>query len=344
MEKKYEIKIKNDKLLIKNEKNIIIFEDDSYFYINKKEKKLEYCLSKDFINKEFNEDILFRIRKSKKTGEYEIINPINILSKKTENYIKILENKIWYKIPEEKGYIINEGDIIKFSDKMFEIIKIGIWNENKNVNEEDIISNINKKVGSIFDLSVKYKTMEYKENKIIPDQFNLKNPYINLCQCEDGFLFYEDLKNKLNNIIFIKQSECSNHITYTCDKFFCEKCGAQYPYKFKIPESEKIYDLIDIKHNYKNYIIMEYLNNDLNIKDKIIHIIDENEKIIGREIIDSKKISRKHSYLILDKGKFILKNESKAGTYVLIKNGLKINKNDIQFKVGKFNFIVGKEE
>ena len=343
MEKKYEIKIKKDKLLIKSENNIIKFEDDSYFYINEKEKKLDYCLSKDFINKEFNEEMLFRIRKSKKTGEYEIINPINILSKKTENNIKILENKIWYKIPEEKGYIINEGDIIKFSDKMFEIIKIEIWNENKNINEEDIISNINKNVGNIFDLSVKYKTMEYKENKIIPEQFNLKNPYINLCQCEDEFLFYEDLKNKLSNNL--KQSKCSNHITYSFDKFFCEKCGTQYPYKFIIPESEKIYYLIDIKHNYKNYIIMEYLNNDLNMKDKIIHVIDENEKIIGREIINSKKISRKHSYLILDNGKFILKNESKAGTYVLIKNGLKINKNEkFQFKVGKFNFSISKVE
>ena len=236
---------------------------------------------------------------------------------------------------------------------MFEIIKLEIFNEFKDSNNEDIISNINKYSNSIFDFSMtlnenKYKLEEFDEGKLIPNKYSEENPKINLCKCQDEFIFFKDLKNKIK----VSKEEKDNYITYFSDNFFCEKCGVIYPYKFII--HEKIFYLMDIilPINYKNYIILEYLNNELNIKTKIIHIINTNNekgKIIGINIIcvndkNKNRISREQSLLLLNKGKFILKNISEKGTFVLIKNGFKITQKEINFQVGSFNFTAKIEE
>jgi len=144
----YDIKINNNNI---NE-----------FYICKIENKIEIYEADKFMEEAIKNKIskiLFRIRKSSKEGIYEIINPINIFMDLNKKNIKLLDNKCWYIISREKGYIINEGDIIKFGRKMYEIIGIKIGNRDKNNNsilKEDeminYISNINKK-RKIFDFS-----------------------------------------------------------------------------------------------------------------------------------------------------------------------------------------------
>ena len=321
---------------------------DSIFY-NINGNKIEFCETKDFINKEFNGQILFRIRKSKINGDYEIINPVNILSEKKLENIKILENKCWWEISNKEGYILNKGDILKFGNKIYEIIELEIFNENKDIN-------INKKIGAIFDFSMtlnknKYILEEFEKDKFIPKKLHIDNPKVNLCNCENEFIFFKDLKNKIK--VFCEKKD--DYITYYSENFFCEKCGVQYPYKFIINEDdkEKTFCLMDINPlNYKNYIILEYLNNKSDIKTKIIHIININdvkEKIIGRNIFcfdgkNKNKVSEVHSSLTLDKGKFLIKNISKIGTFVLIKNGFKITEKEINFKIGSFNVTANIEE
>ena len=314
--------------------------EDSYFYINEK-NEIESCETKDFIYREFNGQILFRVRKSKKNGDYEIISPINIFSDKKLENIGVLENKGWWEISNKEGYILNQGDIVKFVNKMYEIIKLEIFNENKYIN-------LNKKISSIFDLTLnknKYMLEEFEKDKILPKKYDVDNPKVNLCNCENEFIFFKDLKNKIE----VSCEEKNDCITYYSDNFFCEKCGVQYPYKFIINENdnEKIFCLMDINPplNYKNYIILEYLNNISDIKRKIIHVININdveEKIIGRNIIcfdgkNKNRISKDHSSLILDKGKFIIKNISKNGTFVLIKNWFKITEKGINFNAGSYH-------
>jgi hypothetical protein len=195
-------------LIIKTEKNIIKCNSDSYFYITK-ENIIEHCPINNFNIKNNNNlfnNILFRARKSKKTGEFELINPVSIILPKKKNYIKNLENKLWYKIPDKEGYIINEGDIIKFGEKIYEIIKVKIFNKNINEfsNEKDDLSYRNKIIGNIFNYNIilnknQYITEKYEKNKVIPNKFDKENPKINLCLCNnnnndinnDKFIFYK---------------------------------------------------------------------------------------------------------------------------------------------------------
>ena len=230
---------------------------------------------------------------------------------------------------------------MKFGNKIYEIIHLETFNENKYID-------LNNKIGSIFDIILnknRYMLEEFEKDKILPKKYNADNPKVNFCNCENEFIFFKDLKNKIK----VSCEEKNDCITYYSDNLFCEKCGVQYPYKFIINDNdnEKFFCLMDIKPplNYKNYIILEYLNNKSDIKTKIIHIININdvkEKIIGRNIFcfdgkNKNKISEVHSSLTLDKGKFLIKNISKIGTFVLIKNGFKITENEINFKAGSFN-------
>ena len=340
-------------LIIKTEKNIIKCDSDSYFYITK-ENTIEHCPINEFNIKNNNNlfnNILFRARKSKKTGEFELINPVSIILPKKKNYIKNLENKLWYKIPDKEGYIINEGDIIKFGEKIYEIIKVKIFNKNINEfsNEKDDLSYRNKIIGNIFNYNIilnknQYITEKYEKNKVIPNKFDKENPKINLCLCNnndndiknDKFIFYKDLKQKIN--FNSRKIEKKYYITYNFNNFFCDKCGVHYPYKFIIDEN--IFYLFDIINpiTSQNFLVLENLDNNDNNKNKIFHLIDEREKIIGNDIIGLNIGKENFNELILDKKNFILKNNSKIGTYVLIKDGIKINEKETHFQIGKINF------
>ena len=310
-------------LIIKTEKNIIKCNSDSYFYITK-ENTIEHCPINDFNIKNNNNlfnNILFRARKSKKTGEFELINPVSIILPKKKNYIKNLENKLWYKIPDKEGYIINEGDIIKFGEKIYEIIRVKIFNKNINEfsNEKDDLSYRNKIIGNIFNYNIILN----------------KNQYINDIK-NDKFIFYKDLKQKIN--FNNRKIEKKYYITYNFNNFFCDKCGVHYPYKFIIDEN--IFYLFDIINpiTSQNFLVLENLDNNDNNKNKIFHLIDEREKIIGNDIIGLNIGKENFNELILDKKNFILKNNSKIGTYVLIKDGIKINEKETHFQIGKINF------
>ena len=343
---------KDYRLIIEVNNKKIKCDKNSYFYINK-DDTIDYCSFEDFDKKDFK-NILFRVRKSKKTGKYIIINPINIIEKKNIDNTKLLENKLWYIISNEEGYNIKQGDIIKFHKIIYEIIELKISNKESN-NNYILLLNDNQ-----------YKLEEYNPEKII-DIYKSDNPKVCLCKCENEFIFFKELKNKIKNSLIIKKEE--NYMTYFCDKFHCEKCGVQYPYKFKIPNNPYIFYLIEIiPNNYKNFIILEYLYNESDLKNKkipkIIHIINEKEKIIGRDIICfdelpdankqtnnnsyfneyNKKISREHSSIFLNDNNFNIKNKSPNGTFVLNQNGFIITEKNINFKSGDHKFQVYLEE
>ena len=110
--------------------------------------------------------ILFRIRESFINNNFEIINPIRINMQKNEKNINNLDYNSWYVIKScdnfydnyNEDYNLNENDIIKLANKKYEIIKknININNseQEKELNKKYNISNINKKVGPIFDINL----------------------------------------------------------------------------------------------------------------------------------------------------------------------------------------------
>ena len=150
----------------------------------------------------------------------------------------------------------------------------------------------------------------------------------------------------LNTKIIIYENSKKIVTTYRCEKFNCDKCLKPYPLRFRIPEFNKIYKLIDfILPKETDYICLESLDY---FKDKgviktlhIVQLIDE-EITIGRnknnDIIDyDSSISSEHAILRYNKnnGNLILEDKNgKSETLVLVRGNIKITEEKTFFQIG----------
>ena len=196
--------------------------EDMYFYRTKKNNIKNIFTHSNFVLKE-GEEILFRIRKSLKNKNYEIINPIKKGYKinKSEYNSNFLNDKIWYILKTQKkenynphenqeNYKLNLNDIIKIGNKKYEIIKLHINKKDKNKllkNKDDNniynISELNKNSDPIFNINIKedqYQIIDnekneskIKENEIcwicLDGNSTKENPKIRLCKCH-GYVHF----------------------------------------------------------------------------------------------------------------------------------------------------------
>jgi hypothetical protein len=160
------------KQLIKNkiiprEKQYISVDYLSYLIIKNRDNSLVILQSQDEFNYE-NNTFLFGLRKSFKDKTIKIINPIKATKQTDKGEINDLRKKLWYIVNSEdkekinEDYILNENDIIRFGDCVFEVIKKGvpkIANEAQNGDQLYNISSINNKYGLLF----KIKNYDNKE-------------------------------------------------------------------------------------------------------------------------------------------------------------------------------------
>jgi hypothetical protein len=132
----------------------------------------------------------------------------------------------------------------------------------------------------------------------------------------------------------IKREKNDRYALFIIKEIECELCKTKYPDFIK--HKEKIYEILDLKSEFENNLIIESLSRDKN-NDKILFVInlDFNNKIkIGRgheadiNFLDV-SISRLHSILTIDKKRniFIEDNDSKFGTLILVQNKLKLIEN-----------------
>ena len=169
------------------------------------------------------------------------------------------------------------------------------------------------------------------------------NPLICLCNCHN-YIHYKCLKEYFKSKIIV--SEYSKVTTYRCEEFNCYNCKKRYYSRFRIPEFNKTYELIDFTIPEKtNYIFLESLN-DINDKKQlyilhIVKLIDE-EITIGSEnyndiVIKDDSISSEHAILKYNKKNGILVLENKGetlGTLVLVRENIKITEEKQLFKIG----------
>ena len=172
---------------------------EGYYFVRNKTNIRKISQQSD-INTEKGEDLLFRIRKSKK-NDFTIENPLKKNMTKTINNIKSLNNKLWYILKSETNenesnnlddYILNKNDIIKFGSSEFEVIEKHIENcnhiENKNKEENKYdISNFNKNSQSLFqipeikDADYSNKNLEILCRICLGGESTIDNPKVKLC-------------------------------------------------------------------------------------------------------------------------------------------------------------------
>ena len=344
---------------------IIDYEDKSFDYkkeinlITRSTKKSIFCCqkksNKDIIFRNNQIDIdqeyettLFRARKSK-NNYFELIYPLIKMNFRDDKEIEKLDNRLWYMFGtqnQDKKYKGNEeynllkNDIIKFGMAKYEIIEKNISSSSSISEIKSQLNKINNKSGSIF----KYENNETNICEICNDtNSNEENPKVKLCKCEN-YIHYKCLKKSLKQKI--KKEKKEKVISYKCEKFYCEICKSQYPYKFNI--NNKDYPLIDLNIPEQNdYIILESLNQIIEGKKDIkkIFVVKLTDKEItigkrdGNDIVidEGQNISRNHCLLKYDKEKDLLTiiDNSKYGTSVLIKDNIKIELNKkLYFQTG----------
>ena len=370
-----------DSVYIIREKNKIIEEKQHYIYDDEIEGQILLYIRKSLKDKNSFE-IVNPIRKFIEKNEYNIndlnrrpwfiVNTQNGYNNENEEY-NLNEGDI-IKLGRRKFEIIKKNINANYKT-------ISLDNpENYN------ISKINEKKGSIFNINIKKNQYKINKRKIgnkkiikddsennslgneINDPNNIEdedtenenekcricfgskstreNPRLKLCSCHDS-IHFECLKAYLKTKIEIRENEKLTVKTYICNKYNCDVCLKPYPVRFRIPEFDKIYELIDLNRPPElDYIILEsldYIKEHNNLK--ILHFVELNgdDIKIGRydtnDIIDTDiSVSRKHAILKFNKenGKLYLENLSeKFGSLILIKGNIKLKEKNIHFQVGK---------
>ena len=368
------------KQLIKNkiiprEKQYISVDYLSYLIIKNRDNSLVILQSQDEFNYE-NNTFLFGLRKSFKDKTIKIINPIKATKQTDKGEINDLRKKLWYIVNSEdkekinEDYILNENDIIRFGDFVFEVIKIGVQkiaNEAQNGDQLYNISSINNKYGLLFKIKNydNQKDSEQNENKKLTCQKcgqasdNNENPLLKICNC---YYHFKCLREKLISNI---EENLKKQRVYSFNSldFKCSECQKIVPLRFE--KLGKIYNFLEFKNMF--YIVLEYLgkidnekkNNEndkkqnptkvyiINLNDKSEIKIGKNWKDIINDIdVQDDYISRKHAVIKFnnENGNLILENRSITEVIYNKEDGTLIQKqkekieNINEEKIGKLAF------
>jgi len=176
--------------------------------------------------------------------------------------------------------------------------------------------------------------------------FDEDNPLVCFCNCHN-FIHFECLKRHLhsNSKIIVTENLKKTITTYTCSKFNCDICLKPYKLRFRIPEFDRTYELIDLnlpeETDYFCLESLDYIKDNNNIK--IVHIVQliDGEINIGRanynDIIDEDiSISRDHAilkYNKYNKSLFLENKNGKFGTLVLVRGNIKVNEEKTYFQI-----------
>jgi hypothetical protein len=363
--------------IIPRDKQYISVDYLSYLIIDNKyeNNSLVELKSQEKFNNQ-DQTFLFGLRKSFKDKTIKIINPIKTPKQTDKGEIQDLRKKIWYIVNSEdkekinEDYILNENDIIKFGDCIFEVIKKRvpkIPNEPQNGEQLYNISSLNNKYGLLF----KIKTYDNKENngqnenkKLAcqicgEDSDDYDNPLFKICKCNNHL--------KCLRKILISEIKKNNNFktqkvySFNSEDFKCSECQEIVPLRFE--KFGKIYNFLEFEDMF--YIVLEYLgkidneekNNENDKKQKpakvyIINLDDKSEIKIGKNWkniindidLQDDYISRNHAVIKFNNknGNLIIENRSNTEVVYNKENGALIQKEKIENmneeKIGKLVF------
>ena len=273
-----------------------------------------------------------------KNNNISYISSINKNSKSIFNFdikpnqYKIINNK--NSINNEKINVVNEQqfkNFIKNENKSFSESGDDYYNDNDNDNNNNNDS--------------KSENEDIKCYSCLNSDSDKNNPLICLCNCH-SYIHYECLKKHLLSKITVMENFKKTVKTYIFQKFNCDSCLKPYNSRFRIPEFDKIYELIDLTlPEESDYIYLEsldYIRDNENIKIIYIAQLIDQEITIGRQdyndIIDNDtSISREHALLRYNKNNgniFLEDKNGKFGTLVLVRGNIKIKKEKTFFQIG----------
>ena len=337
-----------EKLSINNDDN----SNNNISYISSINKK-----AKSIFNIDIKEN-QYIINNNKNKGKENEVNRQKIkCSNETKNEISIESKNESITEGENKYKIIN----VSYSrNEIFSRSESRVITENENKNEiiyesecknETFSRSENRPNTENYFFENEHENGNENENNKCRICFNsnsdINNPLICLCNCHD-FIHYECLKLYLKPKISVSENLKKTVTTYRCQKFNCHICLKPYLLKFRIPEFDKTYELIDLAlPEATDYICLEsldYIKDNNNIK--TVHIIklqDQEIAIVKNNNIDifDKDVSNTKVQAVLkynkSNGNLYLENKSaKFDTLVLVRGNIEISEEKIYFQIGNF--------
>ena len=254
-------------------------------------------------------------------------------------------NSTWFllrkKYLEERmnEYNIKEGDIIRIGRITIKIKKIK-FNKNKDNNNKDDKDNISvntnlnlKEIPSHNNNKTIYEKDDNQKYKICRicylEDDTIENPLIQPCICSGSmkFIHLDCLKHWLQTSIFVKIESNKDSTLYLFKTPECELCKTKFT--DYIRHKGKLYEILDFKNDFTNYLIIESITMDKN-QNKYLYVVNldhPNNKItIGRGhdcnlLLSDISVSRLHCFLTIDKKTkkiYIHDYNSKFGTLILV--------------------------
>ena len=250
------------------------------------------------------------------------------------------QNSTWFLLRktflDEKmnDYNLKEGDILRIGRITIKIKKIKFKKNKDNKDDISINTNLNlKEIPKNSNVQKVYEKDEYQKYKICRicymEEEALDNPLIQPCICSGSmkYIHLDCLKHWLQTSIFIKIEETNDCCLYLYKTPECELCKTKFP--DYIGHKGKIYEVLDLKNDFDNYLIVESITLDKN-QNKYLYIVNldqpNNVINIGRGhdchlLLSDISVSRWHCFLTIDKTArkiFIHDNNSKFGTLILV--------------------------
>ena len=249
-------------------------------------------------------------------------------------------NSTWFllrkKFLEERmnDYNLKEGDILRIGRITIRIKKIKFTKSEDNKDNISINTNLKeipteKNAKKIYE---KKENLKYKICRICYlEEDTIENPLIQPCVCSGSmkYIHLECLKHWLKTSIFIKIESNQDRFIYLYKTPQCELCKTKFT--DYIRHKGKLYEILDFKNDFTNYLIIESITFDKN-QNKYLYIvnldrpINEKNITIGRGhdcnlLLSDISVSRWHCFLTVDKNSkkiYIHDNNSKFGTLILV--------------------------
>ena len=336
--------------------SIINKKSKSIFIINIKSNKFKISNKKNYYKKlnEINKEN--QINKEEEVNEVNEINEVNDINDVYEiNEVK----EVNYQKFKNSNQNINENNL-DFKNKTIStnnninnsiITKQSNQNNSKNIINQNTSQKTTKKETSNLQNENGNENDSHSENEFdkcwlcLISFSSIDNPLICLCDCHN-YIHFECLKMYLTSKITVTQNLKRTVTTYTCEKFNCDICLKPYQLRFRIPEIDRTYELIDLNlPEETDYFCMEsldYIKNKNNIKTvHIVQLIDE-EINIGRnnynDIIDTDiSVSRDHAVIKYNKNNrnlFLENKDGKYGTLILVRGNIEVKEEKTYFQIG----------
>ena len=313
-------------------------------YIEVQESGFLYRYNNDiefYIDKKENYEQLLQIKKVEnnyhlRLNDYSLDDNGNVTTTNSTWFLlrkKFLEERM-------NDYNIKEGDILRIGRITIRIKKIKFTKDKDNKDKDNISinTNLNLKENLVEKNTKKiHEKIEKSKYRICRicylEEDTVENPLIQPCACSGSmkYIHLECLKHWLKTSIFIKIESNQDSFLYLYKTPECELCKTKFT--DYIRHKGKLYEILDFKNDFNNYLIIESITIDKN-QNKYLYIVNldrpNNEKniSIGRGhdchlLLSDISVSRWHCFLTVDKNArkiYIHDNNSKFGTLILVQS------------------------